>query len=112
MKTVKNIKSEIADLTSKKVDRYTTEYNRTVAQLAFLNACLYYLQTNPSEEFVKREAERLENYISSKMELFKAPDAETTPKPVITKLKKAHEDFYELSKYRLQLKTLRFLLAA
>lgn len=84
-------------------------YRRILKRLSLLRLMVKYLETGPTEEFVLAEIKRCENLVSVKMKEFRSDEYADLPKKEVSKLKKAHENKYDLSKYRTQIRTMRLL---
>lgn len=78
-------------------------------KIPLLRLCLNYLKSNPTEEFIEKEIDRIENKISLRMMLFDESKFEALAKPVVAKLRKEHEQLHEIKKLRNQVRTLRYL---
>lgn len=111
MKTTKDVIKEIAEI--KEV--VTTQSLKPsvsaalVNRIPILNECLMYLETNPSEEFVASEIERIEKKINNRMLDFALPEDKVSKKEYST-LRTAHENKHEIPRLRTQVKMLRYLL--
>ena len=116
MKNLENVKREIGDIeNTSKVEikeMKPTTWRKQLKKLELLRLLLKYIETSPTEKFVRDEIERLEFTITLKSQEFDSSKYEerSVPKKEISKLKKAHEAIYGLSKMRAQVRTLRMLL--
>jgi len=120
MKTIPQLNKEINEITevliaerNRRSDDKTmkkSEVSKLNKKLVFLRFCIKYLETNPDHLFIRKEIGRVENMITSRMVLFVLDDAENKPKSLVNKLKKQHENKYEIPKFREQVRTMRFLL--
>lgn len=112
MKQIKDVKSEISDIKHKiEAGVLDTEEKRLRKKIPFLRKCILYLETEPREEFLKSEIDRICEMINTRIEMFKEPhNADKLSKKDLSKLKKAHEKEWEVPKLRMQLKTLNYLL--
>lgn len=117
MKTITDISLEIKALRDN-IDKALKAYDlkkvkRFMERLRYLNDCILYLETKPTFEFITKEVKRLEESIrkreSDMEQTFSKPEYEKLTKPALTKLKKAREKELCLSKFREQLKTLKYL---
>lgn len=72
-----------------------------------------YLETEPTQYFIDKEVNRLTESIRKREsdieETFSKPEYSKFTKPALTKLKKAREKEFSLTKLRTQLKTLKYL---
>lgn len=116
MKTVKELKDEIADIKYKiqNQEMKAAVEKRLRKRIPFLSTCIAYVESEPSRDFVKKQLGDCENKISLRMRLFPldqymAEDSKVD-KPTIRKLKMAHEKKYEIPHLRDQVRALRFLL--
>jgi len=111
MKDLKDIEKEIreAELDICQNDGLPSE-KRYRKRLAHLKQMRSYLKSNPSEEFLYSEKERLNGRISSIMKLFKPLDPEKIPKPECTKHRKEFEKQWELPKLRKQASVIHYLI--
>jgi hypothetical protein len=112
MPTIKSIQQQIKVL----VDELETQEmkkavkTRMLKKVAFLRACIKYIETNPTTEFIKQEQTRIEKFITAKAEEFDRNVNPEATKKIVTKERKDFEKMYEIPKKRIQLRTLRFLL--
>lgn len=111
MKTKKNVQNEINEI----VEMLTTqELKPKVAgalkkRLPVLKECLMYLETNPTDEFVAKELERLDYLINKCMGRFVIPEGKI-PAKEWSELRKEHENQYGIPSMRKQARILRYLL--
>lgn len=84
--------------------------NRMKKRRDFLRICMNYLESNPAEDFIKKEEGRLENRINMYMKEYTPLDEEKNSKKECTKHKNNYQKEMGIPKLRVQLKTLYFLL--
>lgn len=115
MKTAKELKSEMKEVLEamefqkKKDDKKSANaIRRLKGKLEYLKLCLLYIESKPSEEFVKKEKERLTNRINAFMELYKVP--ESWGKTLKARHKREYEKDMGVFKLRKQLSTIHFIL--
>ena len=114
MKKIQDIQKEVEEIN----DELTTNKKRKKGEVGFLKpgavkklksrkeyllTCIAYLNTNPTQEFIEKEKERLMNRNNKIME--------GTPSGygVTRKAKRDYEKLMDLPKIRLQMKTLQFI---
>lgn len=115
MKTATFLEKSIVDL-AWQIDeaKKTKDYKKSVVtrlkkRIEFVRTCLYYINTNPTKEFVSKEAIRIQNRINAFMETYEGLD-ETHMKTEVTKHRKKFEKEMDIPKLRTQLMTLHFIL--
>lgn len=90
------------------------EWRKKLKELELLRTLAKYLETYPTEAFVKAEISRLEKIVSSKVKIFDEAKVDYIEKGLapkeIAKLKTKHESLYDLKKMRTQIRNLRTLL--
>lgn len=110
MKTYEQITKEIQKLTA--LDQRTTEDKELKAarkRAQFLSQVKKYLETQPREEFVRKELHRLADKIEIVKDAFSLPQDLKVKEA--TKLRKEFEKTHEVPKMKAQLKTLQYILA-
>lgn len=116
MKNLKDVQKEISvienTLSVEIREMKHSVWKRQLKKLALLRIFITYLETNPTEDFIKSEIKRLEKVVSAKSKEFDATPLEKkgVPKKEVTKMRKAHEASYGLGKMRTQVRNLRMLL--
>lgn len=106
MKTLAEVNRAIDELLA--TDRAKTKrtvLSKILKRLEFLNLMKDYLTTNPTEEFVTKEINRIENRINALMALFD-PTAYKEPKIAMHKFERDNG----IPHLREQLRALRFIL--
>lgn len=112
MKNIKEIQTEIKEVDATKRNNCTeTQWKRLGNRRKFLNACIFYLETNPNIDFINKENARLEKklaLIDDGYEMWYNSDSshEKLPNP-----KTAYEIEMKVKDFREQLRTLRFILS-
>lgn len=118
MKNLNDVQKEIRAIenlsTAEIAEMKNATWKRMKKKLELLRLLVIYLETNPTEEFVKAEIKRVESIVSEKTKVFDFRKAEyielgVAPKE-ITKLKNKHESLYDIKKMRTQVRNLRMLL--
>jgi hypothetical protein len=114
MITIKMLKAEIEKIKHQieNEEMKPAAETRLRNRIKFLNQCILYIETNPPEHFVKSEIVRLDKFISTKLNAFPAERYKDLCNKDFNKMKKEHEKMFDIPKLRIQLKTLKFLLAA
>jgi hypothetical protein len=97
MKTAQKLQVEVANLSAKK-------------RVDFLRVCMYYVQSNPKQEFLESEKDRLNNRINMFMQNYEPLDAERFSKKQCTAHKKKFEKEMDIPKLKQQLLTINFIL--
>lgn len=121
MKQAKEIKLELSEVTNclhnkefeGKSERARKAHEKRLRKkIPFLKTCIMYLESSPTEAFVKKELDRIETKINLRMSQFPLDQYQKSDMPLteVNKLKKAHEKKYEIPHLREQVRTLRFLL--
>ncbi len=112
MKTTSELHQEIKDIeySIRHEEMKPAVEKRLRKRIPFLKTCIAYVETNPSQTFMKSEVEKVENKIRLRMAQFSLDDYQELDKKTVTKLRKEHEKKYEIPHLREQLKTLKFLL--
>lgn len=119
MKNIKEVKKDISKIENISFSELNTmkpiDIKRMYKKLDLLRIMEKYLETSPTSEFIDQELGRLEAIITAKSLEFQRVseerEYEKLAKKEVSKLKKKHEDMYEIPKYRIQVKALRFLAA-
>lgn len=112
MKTIPELQKELKDVEySIQNDEMKPAAERKLRKrIPFLRTCIKYIETNPSQSFMKSEIEKVENKINLRMGQFCLDDYQDLDKKTVNKLRKQHEKKYEVPHLREQVRTLRFLL--
>ena len=115
MKTIKKVQQDIASTIEeiKTLDSYTHKaaIKRLKAKLPTMRLCVSYLRTSPSEEFIRKEAERLTDRISAIEKLYVSPpNADFIKKSQVNAHRKAHEKNWDIPKLKKQLAVIWYLL--
>jgi|GEM_PF-3077258 len=118
MKNITDVKKEISsieNLSQVDIDEMKgATWRRLKKKLALLRLLINYLETNPTEEFVKSEIARIEKTVSNKMDEWDKEREVYVSKGVvakeINKLKNKYESMYDLKKMRTQVRNLRILI--
>lgn len=84
--------------------------NRMKRRRDFLRVCVHYLESNPSEDFIKKEETRLENRINMYMKEYQPLDETKSSKKECTAHRVEYQKEMGIPKLRIQLKTLYYLL--
>lgn len=111
MKTASNIQDEIREIEREiqTPGNGTAIVNRLKSKREKLIICFRYLQSNPTEEFIKTEIARLQNRIEkidADIDKLIRPDAKPEAKKAV---KKMYYKEYNVSKIEEQLSTLNYL---
>lgn len=87
MKTVAQLRAEQQNilLAGKKFERWEKEYGQLEDKYAYLQTCIFYLQSNPSEDFLNKEKQRIENILSLIEDGFKKWEEQETDKDKATR---------------------------
>lgn len=85
------------------------ELKRLKAMLPTLKSAILYMETNPSEQFLINEKNRVNRMINNRMDSFPEPLQEVSLS-VLKKAKKEFEKEHEIPKLRTQLKMINYLL--
>ncbi len=121
MKTIKAIQSEIDSIDNLIFENAKLPEERQFSEKKYkslnkkqstLRTILEYLKTNPSEEFLKNDADRLMKLIKSKEDYYptwlKSVEASRIE---VDKQKSHYEGLFNLKHYRTLLKTTKYLLS-
>lgn len=113
MKTINDIKGEIKAIENTPVsdikEMKPAKWKRELKRLELLRLLVIYLETNPKEEFIKSEIDRLEVIMNNRA--FDPDEFEKLPQKEITRLRNEHETKFEIKKMRQQQKVLKYLFA-
>lgn len=117
MKTLKSIQKEISDIISeiKEADRHYDKKSATLskrlrAKLSKLKYFKMYLETNPSDDYCKKEIERIENRINKIEQLYELPEnPERFTRGQLSLMKKDYEKQWDVPKLKKQLMTLYYI---
>lgn len=118
MRKIQDVKNELSDVREEikilqKVDKADVRRAKALKKrIPVLNQCMMYLESEPTESFIRQEISRVENKITLRMNQFPLDHYQQTnvdPRTV-NKLKRDHEKKYDVPKLREQVRTLRFLL--
>lgn len=104
---------ELVDETGKAKELTIRESNTIKNRIEGFKKAKAYMLTNPSEDFIRAEITRLEDFMSAKHLEFQeawGDRLEKLPTPEVSKIRKSFEDQYQIPQKRKQLKFLRFLL--
>ncbi|MET7253441.1 hypothetical protein [Dyadobacter fermentans] len=116
MRKSTDIKREIFDLANfqVKLKPEDKEFKQNKKRIEYLNECVLYLETSPTEEFLEREVKRLEAnivYIDKQFDKWLSRQHFSAQAPhQRQKSKKTFEKESGIPKLRQQLKTIEFLL--
>ena len=114
MKNKQDIQKEISaieNLSSTDIEEMKpSAWKRLQKKLELLRLFVIYLETHPTEEFVRSEIARIEMIVSAKMLLFNPEAYEDLPKKEVSKLRLKHEAMYDIKKMRSQVRNMRMLL--
>lgn len=106
-----NLYSEIKQLELTDEPKNLTKAKRSRVKLIQLKEYQMYLETNPSEEYLKKEVKRIENLLSAIDKLYILPkDHEKLTKGILSKLRKPFDDTHGVPKLKKQLAALKYLL--
>lgn len=105
MKTLLDVKSDIAALTESLPTLKKKKQESAKKKILFLNQILLYLESMPDDGFVKNEIIRLENRINAILNQFD-PTLYKDPKPA----KMKYEKDMKIPRLREQVRTLRYIL--
>ncbi len=100
---IKEVEKELANESGGK----PSIINRLKKRLQFLATCKNYIESKPTEEFVKKEVTRLENKINLLTAGFIKP--ENIDNKTLAKIKSEYDSEMGIKKLRNQLRTLRYL---
>jgi hypothetical protein len=103
MRSLLEVKTEIAEIMSSEYDK-KSEIARARKRLQFLRTVEMYLEGNPTDWFIKKEIERLENRNNKIIEQYNIELYKSSKNP-----KKKYEEEMGIPHIRLQLKALRFI---
>lgn len=112
MKLIEEITKSIRELTSaaemaKEANDIKTK-KRLERRIAYLNECCLYLHTNPTDEFLIKEEQRLAKRINLLVEAFKPLDH--LPKSTVSAMRKKYETEVGIPDLRRHYKNILFLL--
>ena len=112
MKTAKFLQNEIAKLFAKCHDPLTEdkEVKKIKKRIIFLKVCMYYVQSNPSQDFLEKERDRIINRVNMFLENYVPLNPEKYMKKDISSHKKKFEKEMDIPKLRTQLTTINFIL--
>jgi hypothetical protein len=114
MKAIKEIEAEIATLVSFVENNYKKDspkmFTREKGRMAFLRHVILFLETNPSEDYMRREAARLDKLITSLESQYETWTKNTPPDAPPNKFKSVFNKEMGLTLLRLQRKTAYFIL--
>lgn len=117
MKSKSDLKKEIEELNAERIKGLktsppmkTVEMNRILNRVSLLKTCVMYLESNPQEEFIKCEIERVKDRIDKISDGFYHPNKDNMALKDFGKLKKDFEKLYNVPKLKVQLSTLKFIL--
>lgn len=115
MRTANDINTEVMDLRGIIASEATTavQARRAKKKIEYLNQCLLYLSTDPSETFIKREINRISNQIETayaSIESWLSSQKIAVKKLPEEKRKRLFEKEAGIPKLRKHLKNLKFLL--
>ncbi len=113
MITVQDIKREINEITDRvrlETDMRKSEKTKLKKRVGLLRKCILYLETNPTDDFLKKEIDRLENRISLIMALCPLGEPKAVAGSVIKKMKIEYEKNHDIPKFREQVRVMRFLI--
>lgn len=105
---IRNMCDDIRDHEKSKLRADKTAAKKLRKKLPVLRQCLKYLQSEPTETFVRNEISRIKTKIDLRMREFVFD--EKLDLYTIAKMKKEHRKKYEIGKLEEQLKTLNYLL--
>ena len=103
MRSLLEVKTEIAAIMSTEFKK-STEKSRARGRLKFLKTVQFYLEGNPTEYFIKKEIERLENRNNLLLSQFDESKYSNYSKP-----KKKYEEEMGIPLLRVQLRALRYI---
>lgn len=117
MKNVKEIKEEIETIQSELRDDLTkmsdSKFTRLKNRIEFLVGLILYLESNPNETFLQSEIDRIENSIKKANENYEYWCKYNAPKDVDPKkYRTMFNQVTGVAKFKKQLKTIEYLLAA
>jgi hypothetical protein len=110
MKKITEINDEIKQVLAEMEYSEKAVLARLKNKLSYLKICKAYLESNPSEDFLKKEVGRIENRVNKIMELCIPLDESRALKSDINKHKKAYESEMGIVTIKKQLSTLYYLL--
>ena len=113
MKTINQIKQSISDLTEKQDMKYysknsPSESLRISKYVSFYRDCITYLESNPTEEFLKKEIDRIKNMIEVKTMTYSIWFAMQNDMLMVEPMQRFKQDM-EIDKLETQLFTLIYL---
>lgn len=111
MKTQLYFKKEIDGILAEiKVSKTSKDIRRLKLRLPLLRVCKMYVETNPSEEFIKKEIGRLTNRIDAFMKTYVPLDETRFTLAVLKKHKKDFEKEMDMPKLKKQISALKFII--
>jgi hypothetical protein len=118
MKTVKDVQKEMSELTAeiKILDRKDDKKSiaarkRLRARLPQLKYYILYLETNPSEDYCKKEVAKLTNRMDEILKQYEPPqEPERFTKGQLSAMKKQFEKLWEIPKLRKQAAAINYIL--
>lgn len=118
MKTIKDIQQEIEDLHTIINGLKESKYKKDVAlvknrisRIRELRKYIFYLETNPSEEYLQKEYLKIQNRINDikkRRPVIENPERFTRSQ--LTAMKKEFEKYWKLPKMRQQLDVINYIL--
>lgn len=115
MKTVRDIKARIIDvenfMKTELKEKKTGVSAQSKGKLNVLKTCKMYLESKPSEDFVKKEKDKVSNRIDEIFKEYKPLDRDENSPKQCRQYLTIFEKNWEVPKLRSQLKVLKFILA-
>jgi len=103
-------KKELSEYDRKEIKKCKAAIKRDKSRQSFLKTCLLYIKTEPNEDYLKKEVDRISNRINLLMTNYTPLDDERCTKSQISTHKKNYEKEMGVPKIRTQLTTINFLL--
>lgn len=113
MKTIKEMKVEIADI----IHRIKNEVmkkgieSRLRKRIQFLHTCILYIETNPDKEYIAAQIKMVETKIELRMRGFDESQFKDWSKRDFSKMKKIYEKEYDIPKLKTQVSAMKFLIS-
>lgn len=112
MKQVSDIQKEITEVTMqiKDLADFPKDVKKLKKRLPVLLFLQQYLETAPTEEFLRKEVQRLSNRVKEVMKMYVPLDPQHNMNAQISKHKREFEKIWEIPKIKKQIEALKYLL--
>lgn len=108
MKAIEYLQDELTELLNTNQDDFTKpQLNRIKKRIQFVRTCVMYLESNPSEDFLNKEASRLKARIGLIADSFKDY---SRPAGVRGSIRKYYDKEMGVPLLNIQLRTIKFIL--